>query len=339
MDALHHFCELIPKIELHAHLNGCIRLSTFRQLLSSPTDQIRLDALEKNFSLGDTHSRMANVFEKFALLRSCVTNLDDIRRITRETLEDYITDHVIYVELRTRPRSFDNGNISSLNYIQAIIEVMKEYEEKICSRLILSIDRTQTLEQAMETLKLAETNRTYIVGLDFSGDPNVKSFERFRSVFDLAKQINLSTTIHIGELPDNECLNENNLILDYKPTRLGHFNYRTNEQEQRVIKEEIPLELCPTSNVLTMNLLNLTEHHFNLFYTNKHPISICTDDSGLMNCCLSSEIFQIAQSFNLTKKEIYEFIFQTCNLIFDKTMIEICQKKLNDFFSQQSNLF
>jgi adenosine deaminase len=332
MDDLRHFCQLIPKIELHAHLNGCIRSSTFRQLLSSPTDQMHLDKLEKTFSLGDTHSRMANVFEKFALLRSCVTNLDDIRRITRETLEDFITDNVIYVELRTRPRSFDNGKISSSDYIEAILEIMKEYEEKICSRLILSIDRIQTLEQAMETLKLTEIDRRYIVGLDLSGDPNIKSFERLRPVFDLAKQMNLSTTIHIGELPDNECLNENNLIIDYKPTRLGHFNYRTPEQEERVLKEKIPLELCPTSNFLTMNLLNLTEHHFNLFYKNKHPLTLCTDDSGLMNCCLSSEIFDIVKTFNLTKKDLYEFISQTCNLIFDKNMIEICQKKLNDFF-------
>ncbi|CAF3556389.1 unnamed protein product [Rotaria sordida] len=284
MDDVQCFCELIPKIELHAHLNGCIRSSTFRQLLSSPTDQTRLDTLDKEFSVGDTHARMANVFEKFSLLRSCVTNLDDIRRIARETLEDFISDNVIYAELRTRPRSFQNGKIPSSSYIEAILDIMKKYEEKICSRLILSIDRTQTLEQAMETLKLAENYRTHIVGLDFSGDPNIKSFERFRPVFDLAKQINLSTTIHIGELPDKECINENNLIIDYKPTRLGHFNFRTNDQEQRVLKEQIPLELCPTSNLLTMNLLDLTEHHFDLFYKNKHPLAICTDDSGLMNC-------------------------------------------------------
>ncbi|CAF2400782.1 unnamed protein product [Rotaria sp. Silwood2] len=338
MDDLQRFCELSPKIELHAHLNGCIRSSTFRQLLSSPTDQMRLDTLDKEFSLGDTHSRMANVFEKFSLLRSCVTDLDDIRRITRETLEDFINDNVIYAELRTRPRSFHNGKIPSSSYIDAILEVMKEYEEKICSRLVLSIDRTQTLEQAMETLKLAENYRTHIVGLDLSGDPNVKSFARFRPVFDLAKKINISTTIHIGELPDEECLNENNLIIDYKPTRLGHFNFRTNDQEQRVLREQIPLELCPTSNLLTMNLLDLTEHHFDLFYKNKHPLAICTDDSGLMNCSLSSEMFHVAKTFHLKKKELYEFIFQTSNLIFDKNMIAFCQKKLN-IFSQQSNLF
>ena len=338
MNNLRDFCKLIPKIELHAHLNGCIRSSTFRQLLSSSTDQIRLDKLDGEFSHGDTHSRMANVFEKFTLLRSCVTNLDDICRITRETLEDFIDDHVMYAELRTRPRSFQNGTIPSSSYIETILETMKKYEENICSRLILSIDRTQTLEQAMETLKLAENNRTYIVGLDLSGDPNVKTFERFRPVFDLAKQINLSTTIHIGELPDQDCLNENNSIIDYKPTRLGHFNFRTNEQEQRVIKEKIPLELCPTSNSLTMNLSNLKQHHFDVFYKSKHPLTICTDDSGLMNCCLSSEIYQIVETFYLTKNDLYEFIFQACNLMFDKNMIEICQNKLKNSF-QQSTLF
>lgn len=338
MDDLHYFCKSIPKIELHAHLNGCIRSSTFRELLSSPTDQVRLDKLDQEFPHGDTHSRMANVFEKFSLLRSCVTNLDDIRRITRETLEDFISDNVIYAELRTRPRSFQNGSIASSSYIEAILETMKQYEDKICSRLVLSIDRTQTLEQAMETLKLAQKYPTHIVGLDLSGDPNVKSFERFLPVFNLAKQITLSTTIHIGELPDEECLKENDLIIDYKPTRLGHFNFRTDEQEQRVLKENIALELCPTSNILTMKLSDLSEHHFDIFYKKKHPLTICTDDSGLMNCCLSSELIQIVEAFHLTKKELYELLFQTCDLIFDKNMIEYCQNKF-ETFSKQSNLF
>lgn len=338
MDNLQQFCQSIPKIELHAHLNGCIRTSTFRQLLASPEDQVRLDQLDKEFSLGDTHSRMANVFEKFSLLRSCVTNLDEIRRITRETLEDFISDNVMYVELRTRPRSFQNGTIPASSYVEAILEVMKKYDDKICSRLILSIDRTQTLEEAMETLKLAEKYRSHIVGLDLSGNPNVKSFERLRPVFDLAKQSNLSTTIHIGELPDEDCLNENNLILDYKPTRIGHFNFRTNDQEQRVLKEKIPLEVCPTSNTLTMKLSDLAEHHFDLFYKNQHPLAICTDDSGLMNCCLSSEIFQIVKAFHLTKTELYDLIFQSCDTIFDKNMIEFCQNKLKIFF-EQSHLF
>jgi adenosine deaminase len=338
MNDLRHFCQTIPKIELHAHLNGCIRSSTFRQLLAAPADQLRLDALDRDFPSGDTHTRMANVFEKFALLRSRVTNLNDIQRITRETLEDFIADHVMYVELRTRPRSFENGRIPASRYIEVILEVIKAYEEKICARLILSIDRTQTVEQGMETVQLAEKYRPYVVGLDFSGDPNVKSFTRFLPVFTFAKQVNLCTTIHIGELPDEECLRENDLILDYQPTRLGHFNFRTAEQEQRVIRDRIPLELCPTSNLLTMKLASLTEHHFNLFYTRQHPVAICTDDSGLMNCCLSSEIFDLVQSFHLSKEQIYHLMLQSCELIFDKEMIEFCRKKLNDF-RQEVHLF
>ena len=325
------FCRSIPKIELHAHLNGCIRSQTFRQLLSSAEDQLRLDHLTQHDLVGDSHTRMCNVFEKFALLRSCVTNLDQIRRVTRETLEDFIVDRVMYAELRTRPRSFDQERVSPLLYVEAILELMKLFEEKICARLILSIDRTQTVEQAMETLKLAEQHRDSVVGLDFCGDPNVKSFERFRPIFDLAKQMNLSTTIHLGELPDEECLKENDLIIDYHPTRLGHFNFRTQEQEERVINERIPLEICPTSNMLTMNLSDLNSHHFQRFHAHRHPLAICTDDSGLMGCSLSSELFDIGQAFHLSREEIYDLTFRTTEIIFDPTMIKTCQDELRNF--------
>lgn len=331
IDDLRQFCFLLPKIELHAHLNGCIRSSTFRQLLSSPDDQKRLDTLDQQLHQGDSHVRMKNVFEKFDLLRSCVTNLETIRRITSETLEDFHRDNVIYVELRTRPRSFDNGQIPAELYVETILDVMKNFDENIRSRLILSIDRTQTVEQAMETLKLAEKYRPMVVGLDLSGDPNVKSFERFRPVFDLAKQLNLSTTIHIGELPDDECLKENDAIIDYQPTRLGHFNFRTRDQELRVISKGIPLEICPTSNTLTMKLSNLNDHHFQTFYTHRHPMAICTDDSGLMNCSSSSEIFDLAQAFELKRKDIFQLMFETSKMIFDSTTIDFCQNKFKSF--------
>ena len=325
------FCHSIPKIELHAHLNGCIRSQTFRQLLGSADEQVRLDTLTQRDLVGDSHTRMSNVFEKFALLRSCVTNLESIRRITRETLEDFIDDRVMYAEIRTRPRSFDQERVSSSSYVEAILEVMKQFDEKIAARLILSIDRTQTVEQAIETLKLAEQYRGSVVGLDFCGDPNVKSFERFRPIFDLAKQMNLSTTIHLGELPDQECLQENDLIIDYHPTRLGHFNFRTKEQEERVINKRIPLEICPTSNLLTMNLSDFSTHHFQTFHSHQHPLAICTDDSGLMNCSLSSELFEISQAFHLSKDEIYDCLFRTTEMIFDRSMIETCQNKLKNF--------
>lgn len=331
MDDLKSFCLNIPKIELHAHLNGCIRTTTFRDLLPDNNDKILLDKLNQNDLTGDTHQRMMNVFKKFALLRSCVNDLETIRRITRETLEDFHADNVIYAELRTRPRSFDDQRTSSSLYVEAILETMKSFESRISSRLILSIDRTQTIEQAMETLKLAEQYRPFVVGLDFSGDPNVKSFEKFRPIFDLAKQISLPTTIHIGELPDDECLKENDKIIDFHPNRLGHFNFRTVEQENRVIREKIPLEICPSSNMLTMNLSDLSQHHFNIFYAQRNPLSICTDDSGLMNCSLSSEVFNVGQTFGLSKNDIYQSLIRTCELIFDQNQIDACRKHFQTF--------
>ena len=337
MEELKEYCNQIPKIELHAHLNGCIRFQTFRDLLSSAEDQRRLEQLNESDRVGDTHAKMRNVFEKFSLLRCCVNNLETIQRITSETIEDFINDRVIYAELRTRPRSFDQGRIPSSSYVETIVETMKFYEPKICSRLILSIDRTQTIEQAMETLKLAEQYRSSVVGLDFSGDPNVKSFEKFRPVFDLAKQMNLSTTIHIGELPSADCLKENDQIIDYRPTRLGHFNFRTEEQERRVLNESIPLEICPTSNMLTMTLKDLSEHHFQTFYAHQHPLAICTDDSGLMNSCLSMEIFDVARAFHLTKQEVYETLNRTCDLIFDQSMVADCRTQLKKFEHDQKD--
>ncbi|CAF0741501.1 unnamed protein product [Didymodactylos carnosus] len=326
------YCKTIPKLELHAHLNGCIRQKTFHELLSktSPTDLACLLSIEEKERLATTsHNRMSLIFDKFALLRSCVTKLEDVKRITYETLEDFYLDNVIYVELRTNPRSLLDGS-TKRDYIQCVLDVMNQFqydhENKFHSRLLLSIDRAQTIEQGFETLKLAK--ECSLNGIELSGNPNYKTFNQFRPIFE---NCGLLTTIHTGELPDDECLKENTSILDFKPQRLGHFNYFTPEQYERVRREQIPIELCPTSNYLTMNLKHMNEHNFKRFYQMNHPLCLCTDDSGIMNCSLSTELYHIAKAFQLNQTNVYQLMRKTCQYIFDKQLIQTCQSVLDKY--------
>lgn len=89
-------------------------------------------------------------------------------------------------------------------------------------RLLVSINRNQTLEDAQETLAaIKEFNSPYIVGIELSGDPRSGSFDTFSALIDEFRQESgLKVSIHCAEV--EEQMNETQAIIDFNPDRLGH---------------------------------------------------------------------------------------------------------------------
>ena len=96
MQTLFEDCFAIPKIELHAHIGGCLRPETFLQLaLDSRIDVDHIDFYNVNIK---------SAFEIFKIVGQVLTDLDTLYRIIREIIEDYAKQNCIYLELRSTPK-------------------------------------------------------------------------------------------------------------------------------------------------------------------------------------------------------------------------------------------
>ena len=100
-------------------------------------------------------------------------------------------------------------------------------------RYIVSINRTQGLAAAKENLNLAVEARkesNIVVGIELSGDPRGGSFAELKPVFEEARnEHGLKITLHCAETEDQAGQEAQDMI-DFKPDRLGHCCYLTNEQ-------------------------------------------------------------------------------------------------------------
>lgn len=210
--SLQDFVDKMPKVELHAHLNGCIREETLFEL-----------AKERNVKLSDHHfcqsttfaspeiSSMYNVrprslqdcFDMFAEIPKCVNDLVSLKRITREALEDFSSHHVVYLELRSTPKrllqSFQSNNNEELcskkEYIETVVSVLLSFERQeqaryerermdnpnscrlpLVPRFIVSVDRSAPVDDAIEHVNLAvdmmKSKNVYVVGVDLGGNPS-----------------------------------------------------------------------------------------------------------------------------------------------------------------------
>ena len=121
-----------------------------------------------------------------------ITSRSSLERITRELVEDLISDGVVYAEIRTTPRVFTDGEyLSEKEGIDVILNEIKRCEQdmpnKIMVRLLLSVSRSEdafscdsiliSSEKALRTAKMAvqykEAGEEHVVGVELSGNPTV----------------------------------------------------------------------------------------------------------------------------------------------------------------------
>lgn len=168
------FTLSLPKVELHAHLTGSIT----PQCLHEIWQQRKLS--DPNLALGDplellSKDKTWNATTFFPIFSSYIYALCSTRESiiysTNSVLQNFKEDGVVYLELRTTPRSSEG--VSKEAYIGLVLGCIDNFEgkEAIPTYLILSIDRRSTASQAMEVVDLAiRYKERGVVGVDLCGD-------------------------------------------------------------------------------------------------------------------------------------------------------------------------
>ena len=254
----------IPKIELHAHIGGCMRPATFMELAMAKGAD--LDAVDfYNVNIG-------TAFEFFRINSQLVTDLATLQRVTYEIIEDYEKQNTRYLELRSSPKAY--GEKTKADCLNALLEVFEQAEKDMPNlkvRLLVSINRQSSLESAQETLELVkETDSRFIVGVELSGDPREGSFTTFEDELRrFREETGKKISLHCAEVEEQK--GETRAMIDFAPERLGHciymvsvscfllshpnqsldcfFIHQTEEEMQEVVDKNIPIEVCPTSNL------------------------------------------------------------------------------------------
>ena len=305
---LRRFCRRLPKVELHAHLSGSIRPSTLLDLSAEHRGSEGEERARNTLGLSRGATRetrdLRECFAIFDLIHDAVRTKENLRRITREVVADFAADNVKYLELRTTPRDLPDGTKRReyVSIVTSVLEAMSDLEEGgITCRLLLSIDRaTADPAVAQATVDLAREFQPVVVGIDVSGNPTRGSFSTFLPALEAARAAGLSVTIHCGEVRGND--EEVTAMINFHPDRLGHTLTLTREHCATLLAlpRRIPVELCPTSNVKTLQLDSMTDHPTaRLWVHQKYPFCVNTDDSGVFATDSSTEHFIFAEALNL----------------------------------------
>ena len=285
---------------------------------------------------------LAACFATFARIHRAVCTPAAVARVAREAVEDAAADGVRYLELRTTPRVLQHSGSSGARgeddaldaYVGAVAEgILAASAACACAvRLLLSFDRAGAAEgsagwDAVSALVQRWRGKTFLglhpfparpcallVGLDVSGHPGRGSLAALLPRLAALRPPphhaphapRLRVSLHLGELPGSE--DEVAAALAWGPERVGHMCCLTPERARAVAAGGTgaggaALELCPTSNAVTLGLGALAQHPtLGLFLASTAPalrIALCSDDCGVFGSALSSEYARVAQAFGL----------------------------------------
>ncbi|XP_068186350.1 adenosine deaminase isoform X2 [Antennarius striatus] len=319
-----------PKVELHVHLDGAIRVQTILDVAkkrgiplpgNSVEEMTQIIALKKPESLTKFLGKFAEYMHVVAGDRQA------IKRIAYEFVEDKSKEGVVYVEVRYSPHYLANtkvdplpwnqkeGDLSPDEVVQLVNEGLNEGQRafNIKARSILCCMRHMP-RWSKEVLELCKKYRHQgVVGIDLAGDEslNCEGNPEHRRAFEEAVHCGIHRTVHAGEAGPASVVKEAVEML--KTERIGH-GYRTLEDQalyKKLLAQNMHFELCPISSKLTGSCdPDFTKHPAITFMKDKANYSLNTDDPLILNSSLNLDYYTVQKYMGFTQEE-----FKRLNII------------------------
>lgn len=297
----------IPKIELHVHLDGSVRIETLAKLANISIEEAKKASIAPNKCLD-----LNDYLTRFDLPIKVMQTYDNIKLVAKELAEDLKKDNVVYAEIRFAPQQHLNS-LTLDQVVEAALEGLEEVDIK--TKLLLSMMRHDSIEKNKEIIDLAKRHSGKVAGVDLAGAEALYPTPNFKELFEYAKKLDVPFTIHAGEA---DGINSINAAIDFGAKRIGHGIRCIEDQEtlDRLKNEKILLEICPTSNVQTNVVDNYSLHPFYELYKKGVKVSINTDNRTVSNVSLTDEYNNLSNAFYLTPHDFININKDTLNYTF-----------------------
>lgn len=290
----------LPRIELHRHLEGSLRLSTLVELAGEcdlPLPR-SVEALRPLVQVVEGEARSWDVFlSKFRTLRQFFRSEAIVRRLVREAIADAAADRVRYLELRFTPVALANATGAPFSSVIAWVCEEAPAEAARCgieTRMIVSINRHEGPETGASVFDAAfDFLDRGVVAVDLAGrEPDV-DMRPFGPLFERARARGLGITIHAGEWVGAQSVRD---ALDvFSPERIGHGVRAVEDPAllKLLARRGTVLEVCPSSNVDSGVTPSLALHPLPALMRAGVRVTLNTDDPGISDLTLGEEFARV----------------------------------------------
>lgn len=321
---LYESLKALPKIELHRHLEGSLRLNTLADIAREHQLDLPGYAVEDFRHLVQMvpeDEPNANVFiSKFFTLRNFYQSPEIIDRITYETVADAAAENIVYMELRFTPIALAREKEYAMSdaadwVIKAVDRAQADFGIDV--RLIVSMNRHESVELGEEMVDIAIANMDRgVVAIDLAGSENKFPGRPFEHVFAKAREAGLSITSHAGEWAGPESVLEAINVLGAQ--RLGHGVRIVEDLDAVKLAQDrdITFEVCLSSNILSGVVDSLDNHPFRDLYAMGLRTTLNTDDPSVQGVNLTDEFVAASAEMGYSLDTLKEQVINAAEAAF-----------------------
>ncbi|MEC3917889.1 adenosine deaminase [Nocardia sp. CDC160] len=295
----------IPKAELHLHIEGTLEPELAFQLAERNGITLPFGSVEE---LRDAYSfsDLQSFLDLYYALTDVLRTEQDFTDLANAYLARAREDGVRHAEIFFDPQAHTSRGIPFDTVARGLLAALDQSQRDygITTALILSFLRDQSAESALETLDAAEPflDRIVAVGLDSAevGHPPAK----FAAVYERARALGLRAVAHAGEEGPPEYIREALDILRVERIDHGVRCLEDSDLVDRLVRERIPLTVCPFSNVRLRVVNTLADHPLHRMLDAGLLVTVNSDDPAYFGGYVHANLTATATELSLTDAQV-----------------------------------
>ena len=299
----------LPKAELHLHIEGSLEPELMFKLAQKNSVEIPYKTIEdvKNaYSFTNLQSFLDIYYAGAAVL---ITK-EDFYELTWQYIQKCVENNIIHTEIFFDPQTHTDRGISFETVIAGIKEALDDAKKKygITSHIIMCFLRHLSQDEAFKTLEQSLPFKEYIIGVGLDSSEIGHPPSKFEQVFQKAKEEGFKIVAHAGEEADVSYIYEALDLLEVQRVDHGVQSIKSDELMKRLKEEQIPLTVCPNSNIELRVFDNYKEHNIKELLDFGLLVTVNSDDPAYFKGYLNKNFTNLVENLPLRKEDVVKLV-------------------------------
>ena len=299
----------LPKAELHLHIEGSLEPELMFRLAKKNNVEIPYDSVE-DVRAAYNFNNLQSFLDIYYAGANVLLTKDDFYDLTWEYILRCVEDNVIHTEIFFDPQTHTERGVPFEAVITGIKEALADAKAKygITSCIIMCFLRHLSQEEAFETLEQALEYKDDIIGVGLDSSELGNPPSKFKEVFQKAKEEGFKLVAHAGEEADFSYIYEALDLLNINRIDHGVQSIKSPELMQRLKDEQMPLTVCPNSNIELRVFDNYKEHNIKALLDYGLNISVNSDDPAYFKGYVNQNFINLYENLPITEEDIITLV-------------------------------